>query len=88
MQDDTDYDGNADVGTIMLRQLGSQFRNKQYSLHKVFLRYGSMDEALQNVPTGLSLEEWTGLCKKFTDPDWLVRNLSHLFSTKVARYTF
>lgn len=72
MQEGTTYDGRSEVQTIIMRQLGNQFRNNQFKLHKVFLSYDSKDEALKNVPEGVKEEEWISLCNKFTDPKWLV----------------
>nr|XP_027109464.1 uncharacterized protein LOC113729359 [Coffea arabica] len=56
--------------TAINRQLNTQYRNHRYRLHKYFQSFESRQEALRQVPEGVSEEDWKWLVSYFENDEF------------------
>ncbi|XP_071904703.1 uncharacterized protein [Coffea arabica] len=63
--DDFQFENNIASKTAINRQLNILYRNHRYRLHKYFLTFETKEEAIQHVPEGVSIKDWTWICNYF-----------------------
>ncbi|XP_027150480.1 uncharacterized protein LOC113774401 [Coffea eugenioides] len=68
--DDFRFSEHITSKTAINRQLNTQYRNHRYRLHKYFQSFESRQEALRQVPEGVSEEDWKWLVSYFENDEF------------------
>ncbi|KAL3527467.1 hypothetical protein ACH5RR_012123 [Cinchona calisaya] len=72
---------------IVHKQTNSQYRNHQYGLHKLFLRYNTKEEAMEHVPKGVSQNDWIWLCDYFSSAQFQKRKAVELSEIELFEFS-
>ncbi|KAL3523090.1 hypothetical protein ACH5RR_015924 [Cinchona calisaya] len=68
------HDEEAHVKPSLMKQLNSQYQNRQYHLHKLFLKYKTKEEPLLKCPDYMKVPDWIYLCDSFSSLDFKDRS--------------